>query len=114
MNKKEILKRGTQIVYVPNHADGDLKHEDCEYGFVITDKGESAFCRYFLKDKSLRTVANSELTPKDMLIVANHRPQKDIDTWVKNIEHAPEIYGSIYADNQTLTLNVREGWGIFK
>lgn len=64
-----------QIVYIPLHAEGDIEHEDCEFGFVVLDKGEDAFCRYWNKDKTdLRTKANSELTPKDMLYPFNSVP----------------------------------------
>ncbi len=91
----ETLKRGTQIIYVPSHANGDIHHEDCERGFVITDKGESVFCRYFNKDKSLRNIANSESTSKTDLVVKNTTDQNSINIWIKNIKHSPEIYGYI-------------------
>lgn len=82
---EEKLKRGTQIIYVPNHADGDVEHEDCERGFVITDKGESAFCRYWARTElTLRTLSCSELTPKANLVVKKSRGQKFMDILIKN------------------------------
>lgn len=92
------LKRGTQIIYAPDHAGGDINHPDCERGFVITDKGESAFCRYFSKFSSignLRTIANSELTPKTNLIIKETCEQGVIDTWIEWITAEPEVYGHI-------------------
>lgn len=67
------MEIGTQIAYVPTHAfkDGqpDFKHPDVQFGFVTEDRGETAFCRYWLKayPTLLRTVANSESTPKENL-----------------------------------------------
>ncbi len=68
------LERGTQIVYVPRHAqyrrtDGtwtwDPDHPDVERGFVMSQRGEFVFCRYWHKGEpgNLRTRANSEATP---------------------------------------------------
>lgn len=94
----EELKRGTQIIYVPGHADGDINHPDCERGFVITDNGGSAFCRYFSKNTligNLRTIANSELTPKDCLIIKDTYNQKLVDLWIERITIDPDRYGEI-------------------
>lgn len=77
-----MLKSGTQIVYVPNHAEGDLNHYDCEIGFVMRDQkdgSDSVFCRYWRKGLAgieLRTKANSELTPIDNIIVMDSVPQQ--------------------------------------
>lgn len=61
------FKRGDQIVYIPNHANGDVLHPDCEFGFVMNTptQKEYCWCRYWYKNKPgmLRTTANSELTP---------------------------------------------------
>lgn len=64
------MKPGTQIAYIPLHANGDLTHPDVEFGFVTSEKGEVHFCRYWRKGDPgvLRTVANSEATPTAMLI----------------------------------------------
>ncbi len=105
----EKLERGTQIIYVPSHAEGDMEHEDCECGFVVTDKGDSVFCRYFSKlyppccnttsgnelIGDLRTVANSESTPKDMLVVRDTYRQDIVWWWIVKIKANPEIYGYI-------------------
>lgn len=66
------LKCGTQIVYVPLHANGDTDHSDCETGFATSFKpgSDTAFCRYCKATPGeLRTKANSEATPVDLLIV---------------------------------------------
>ena len=63
------FKKGDQIVYIPSHAK-DLFHPDAEFGFVTGFSGiGSAFCRYWLNpDRTeLRTTANSEGTPIDMI-----------------------------------------------
>lgn len=68
------LKRGTQVAYIPQHAKFDIKHSDVEFGFITSgpNKEGDYFCRYFIKGKEgkvLRTAANSELTPGDMITV---------------------------------------------
>ncbi len=72
-----ILTRGTQIIYVPNHAEGDVNHPDCEEGFVTSVKGDVAFCRYWLmaNPQVLRTKLCSEATPVSNLAVHNSVPQ---------------------------------------
>lgn len=62
-----------QVIYIPDHAEGDPNHEDCEIGFVVKDLGEDCFVRYWnmnqLRKENivLRTMANSERTPKRCL-----------------------------------------------
>lgn len=63
----EPLAVGTQIAYVPDHARGDVRHPDCQYGFVTAyvDPIKSYFCRYWRRGKEgveLRTRAGSEMT----------------------------------------------------
>lgn len=73
------LKRGTQIVYVPPHAHGDIHHQDCETGFVVSVRGHAAFCRYWqrIPPCDLRTKANSELTPLDCIVVLEKYCRED-------------------------------------
>lgn len=70
MSEPHIFKAGTQIAYVPSHANGDIGHPDVEFGFVTSARGDVHLCRYWRKDEpgALRTVANSEATPTDLLI----------------------------------------------
>ena len=65
------MKKGTQIAYVPQHAEGDVNHPDVEFGFVMREVPTAAhFCRYWRKGHlgELRTRANSELTPNEFLV----------------------------------------------
>ncbi len=88
------FKRGEQIAYIPTHAKNDLSHRDVEFGFVTSVRDGTIFCRYWCKDgKELRTVANSEATPADMLRRMDSRPQEEIERILKAIEEKPEIYG---------------------
>lgn len=66
----EQFSRGEQIAYIPMHAKGNIDHPDVEFGFVTSQKGNTVFCRYWRKHNIgvLRTTANSEGTPADMLI----------------------------------------------
>lgn len=71
------LKRGTQIIYVPTHAEGDIKHSDSERGFVTSSNSLVVFCRYWSRQVvgELRTKMNSESTPIENLVVQNTVPQ---------------------------------------
>ena len=84
------LKRGTQIVYMPTHCNEDIEHPDIEFGFVTSVRGDVAFCRYWSKHNKdeLRTKANSEATPIDMVFeypsVSQRRVTEElvsIDSW---------------------------------
>ena len=74
------MKVGTQVIYVPTHAEGDLAHPDCEEGFITSIKGDHAFCRYWSKYHlgELRTKANSELTPIACLVEADTHYQSEV------------------------------------
>lgn len=82
------LKRGIQIVYVPDHAGQDVDHLDSEPGFIVSVQDRwSAFCRYWLKPNltELRTKVNSEFTPLDRIFIHNTVPQKQVEEALKNI-----------------------------
>lgn len=73
--KANDFKQGDQILYIPNHAEGDRDHPDCEFGFVTSTKINTVFCRYWRnrpwsnKPKAeLRTRYNSEGTDPSNLI----------------------------------------------
>lgn len=88
------MKKGTQIAYVPRHADGNINHPDVEFGFVMEAQGEMThFCRYWQKRNlgALRTMANSELTPNDCLVEHNSVTQDLVEVTIEKIER--EIRG---------------------
>ena len=74
------LTRGTQILYVPMHANGDTQHPVVEAGFVPSVRGDVAFCRYWSKHApgELRTKANSERTPLDSIVERDTVPQAQV------------------------------------
>lgn len=82
-----IFARGDQIMYIPDHANGDVHHKDVELGFItsMTPSGEAAFCRYFHKHNhfELRTTANSESTPLRCLRKITKYDQKFINRLLK-------------------------------
>lgn len=80
-----LLGRGMQVIYIPDHAEGDENHPDCEFGFVTSVRGDVAFCRYWRKGHpgELRTVANSEGTPIRNLVAHDSVPQSVIDAWLE-------------------------------
>ena len=81
------LTKGTQIIYVPNHAD-DINHPDCEDGFVTSVGRAGAFCRYWsnINPGHLRTMANSELTPFKNLVIRDTCLQSKVDKCLRIIE----------------------------
>lgn len=81
------MKRGTQVYYLPTHANGDLKHPDVEQGFVTKAEPGWAFVRYFHKNNpsQLRTTTNGERTPVCALVVKNHRDQGEIDKLLEEL-----------------------------
>ena len=83
------MKKGTQIVYVPTRASG-TDHPDAEPGFVFNSevRDGSLFCRYWNKHipTELRTKANSELTPMNMLHVQDTVPQAQVEKAIRRIE----------------------------
>jgi hypothetical protein len=84
------MKPGTQIIYIPSHAEGDPNHPDCKLGFVISQREDISahFCRYWSKGKpgkELRTTANSELTPDDCLREWPVLTDKEVYNWILKI-----------------------------
>jgi hypothetical protein len=79
-----MLKQGTQIIKVPPHANGDIHHRDGQAGFIARETilpGNAIFCRYWVRGSEgfrLRTVANSEATPVDMLVIRDTVPQQAV------------------------------------
>ena len=78
------MKPGTQIAYIPLHAEGDINHPDVEFGFVVSKRGDAHFCRYWRRGHlgELRTVANSELTPTNNLVEYKSVSQDVVDNLV--------------------------------
>lgn len=85
-----MFERGTQIAYVPTHVNGDLKHPDVQFGFVMSrvlTTDEQYFCRYWRADlKELRTKANSELTAVHLLVEVKSVPEVQIKRAIIMIE----------------------------
>lgn len=82
------LERGIQVVYVPSHANGSINHPDSERGFVTSTNGKDiVFCRFFYPNSSsLRTVANSESVQVVDLVIVEHHPQEEIDSFLSKID----------------------------
>ena len=78
------LQPGTQIIYVPDHADG-VDHPDCEQGFVTSMTERGAFCGYWNKHYpgKLRTMANSEMTRFENLVEKDTHPQGEVNRWLR-------------------------------
>jgi hypothetical protein len=81
---ERIMKPGTQIAYIPLHAEGNIDHPDVGFGFVVSERGDAHFCRYWRKGHigELRTVANSESTPTQLLVEYKSTSQDMVDKLV--------------------------------
>lgn len=93
---ERILVQGTQIAYVPMHVramekpDEWLDHDDTLFGFVTGHNGSAVFCRYWKRGFAgsvLKTVACSEATDYEDLIVHHEVDQYFVDAWME------ELYG---------------------
>ena len=81
------LIRGTQIVYLPPHAERNLNHPDVEYGFItsgpvtVAPNVAAYYARYWRKGHpgKLRTKANSECTSLDCIVVKDSVPQNVVN-----------------------------------
>ena len=110
------LQPGTQIIYVPTHAQEDISHPDCEEGFVTRVKNTHAFCRYWSKYRpgELRTKANSEATPLDCLVIRDTVPQEEVDRMIKviNEENIHITHSDISNTGQVLSACGKEPDGV--
>jgi hypothetical protein len=81
------IKRGTQIAYIPQHAEGNIEHPSVEFGFVTSMGAGFAFCRYWSKchPDELRTKANSEATPLNKIVPHVSYPQRRVDALLDNM-----------------------------
>lgn len=92
----DTLSRGKQIVYIPDHAKGDITHPDVDFGFITSWNSReengvrewTVFCRYYRKHEpgKLRTTANSEATNKRDLYNCESVPQYVVDALLWLIE----------------------------
>jgi len=53
----EDFKRGDKVRYVPNHADGDTQHPDCQNGVVSSTNEKFVFVKY---DNAMCTMTTGE------------------------------------------------------
>lgn len=58
MNQKKTsdFKSGDGVKYIPNHADGDPNHKDCENGVVSSINEHFVFVKY-IRNNMLNTTA---------------------------------------------------------
>lgn len=84
------MDKGTQIAYIPLHANGNIEHPDVEFGFVTSQKAalKAHHCRFWRKGEPgvLRTTSCSELTPDDMLVQHEKVSQDVVDRALNEIE----------------------------
>lgn len=84
------LKPGTQVAYIPTHANGDINHPDVEFGFVTAENRtkDGHHVRYWARNCTgdrLRTTANSENTPNYLLVKYISCPQSSVERELNKI-----------------------------
>jgi hypothetical protein len=90
-DSKFVLTPGTQVIYIPPHANGREDHPNSEDGFVTSSRmvGEElvAWCRFWSKyqPNELRTRANSEPCFAHHLVIKDTRPQAIVDAMLEII-----------------------------
>ena len=87
-----VIHKGTQILYVPTHAKGDISHPDVQHGFVMEDRSDidCCRCRYWIKGKEgkeLRTKTNSELTPIPNIVQRSSTEHYVVSEFIRRIEN---------------------------
>ncbi len=60
---------GERVTYVPNHANGDYLHADCERGIVSSVRYGTVFVTYLNRDGTLQTIAKATY-PQDLVRTA--------------------------------------------
>lgn len=85
----EVFSIGDQIAYIPNHADGDIRHPDVELGFItsiIAASKTTYFCRFWNKGEPgiLRTTANSEPCDSETIVKHPSVSQKIVNEFMKS------------------------------
>lgn len=79
------FKRGDQIAYIPDHAEGNINHPDVEFGFVTSTNPHYVFVRYWWNARSGRDIntlkSRNSGTPtyRRHLVLHNNHPQETID-----------------------------------
>lgn len=59
------LNRGDNVLYVPRHANGNIKHPSCEHGEVVGSNERYVFVRY-LHDKHAKAT-----DPIDLVLIGD-------------------------------------------
>ena len=90
---EDYFIRGTQVIYIPTHAEGNLCHPDCEEGFVTAHASvNTVFVRYFYRGTDeLRTIINSEATDMSYLVIKQLRPQEQIEDLLFSLGYGTDM-----------------------
>ncbi len=82
------VKEKTQIIYVPDHANGDTSHSACEVGFVTHVTKTWVFVRFWMPNMiDMRTKLNSEPCAHHQIVVQNTVEQQQVeDAWEKYVK----------------------------
>ncbi len=97
-DQQQFWKPGTQIAYIPMHANGDINHPGTEFGFVSGLPGHIGVpCRFWRHGHpgDLRTLANDELTPIMRIVQFESVPQSIVDQALASVRRQPGIFEEV-------------------
>jgi hypothetical protein len=84
---EEEMNPGTQVAYIPLHANDNFDHPDVEFGFVVKQENNGYFCKYWHKGRvgELRTINNSEFTYGHFLVEHDSVSQDMVDGLIEGM-----------------------------
>lgn len=93
MRQLQSFEIGSQIAYIPSHADGEITHPNVEFGFIESLDNQVAYCRYWRRGQlgKLRTVDDSEETPLLQLVAHKSVSQQLIEHYLDQFDESARI-----------------------
>lgn len=89
-SKHSPLDKGTQIALIPDHANGDINHQDVKFGFVSSHdpRTNNVYCRFWsdITPDDLRNKANSEFCEFRNIYLHTSRPQELVHKMIEQYD----------------------------
>lgn len=112
---KRTFKKGDRVIYIPNHANGDRNHKDCEHGIVKSyfpehNNGKGvAFVLYDNSSHGIMTTGDEPYTAKgtciEQLLPENIIP---VNCYICNTDFFTEGEGIVECPNCKRMIMTRE------
>ena len=68
MNRTSEFTEDDEIIYIPPHANGNIRHKDCERGVVVRTNRRFVFCVFYKKENGViwKTIQSKACLPEDL------------------------------------------------